>query len=72
MAFALLCATLIWVGTTPAADDSGDLTCWPRKLYRGDTLVVELPKRHEGFDFAIMGPQLTERVISFKPSEPMR
>jgi len=67
MTLGVLFATVNCVGTTRAVDSSGDLICRPQKLYRSDTLVVELPMRHAGFDFAIMGPQLAEHVISFKP-----
>ncbi len=45
-----------------------DLTCSTRVLYRGDSLTVELPEDHSGFDFVVAGEALDERAISFRPT----
>ncbi|HVA80898.1 MAG TPA: hypothetical protein VNF29_08225 [Candidatus Binataceae bacterium] len=43
-----------------------DLQCNPQRLYHGDTLTVELPMSHEGFDFAVGRPDYTGDILVLK------
>jgi hypothetical protein len=44
------------------------ITCSPRRLYRGETLVLNMPVPHGG-DLAIVGPKKSFSFIIFEPSE---
>jgi hypothetical protein len=44
------------------------ITCSPRRLYRGETLVLNMTVPHGG-DLAIVGPKRSFSFIVFEPSE---
>jgi len=47
--------------------EAGWLRCSPERLYRGETVTVDLPAEHDGYDFAILCHALEQYLISFKP-----
>ena len=49
-------------------EDDLDLHCTPSVLYRDDTLTVDLPEPHGGWDFAIMNYQTDTFLISYVPN----
>jgi len=46
-----------------------DLSCPSGTLYRGDTVTIDLPKSHRGYQFAIVDPHWTLLMISFNSSD---
>ena len=62
-----MCAFVLAEPTRAAAPPSGDLKCFPRVLYRGDVLNVELPPDHGDLEFAVWTEDLETLVVSFEP-----
>ncbi len=67
----LLCGILIVslaiLAIWPRPVRAGLLICRPYRLYRGETLTIDLPNPHADYEFEVWGEDLELLKISFKP-----
>ncbi len=67
VAGAVVVLALIFNNSWARRAEAGWLRCSPDRLYRGESVTVDLPAEHEGYDFAILCHGLKQNLISFKP-----
>ncbi len=67
VAGAVVLLALIFNNWWARCAEAGWLRCSPDRLYRGESVTVDLPAAHEGYDFAILGRSMKQYLISFKP-----